>query len=93
MTTTYLLPPRFWIDHVDRGLRCGDSPDCPLRDQHETEDYGIPTSKGYRVELTDTDAKELLNDARHYSNYTTWGSHEGIGLQSSARATVDRLNS
>ena len=88
MTTTN-VPRAFWIDHVERALRCGET--CPDRDRHQEETTWPETSRGYDVELSDADRFELLSDARHYSDYTTWGSHEGIGIQSSARATVKRL--
>ena len=83
--TTIRLPKRFWEDHVDRGLWL----DERLDESGET--YGKDVGRLYEVELTDDDLAELLSDARHYSDVTTWASSEYIGLQSSARATVKRI--
>ncbi len=81
--TLVTLPKRFWEDHVDRA--------CWLdRDEYDGS-YGKDVGRHYEVDLTDRDIAELLSDARHYSDYATWGHPEGIGLQSSARAIVKRL--
>ncbi len=88
---TFDVPARFWEDHLDRGCRCADA--CPDRDAHIAGQYDTAVSKaGHRVTLSAVDANELASDARHYSDYTTWGDSSGIGLQSSARATVRRLD-
>ncbi len=84
------VPARFWEDHLERACRCAD--ECPDRDAHQASQYDFPMVSGrYRVTLSALDANELFSDARHYSDYTTWGDYSGIGLQSSARATVRRL--
>lgn len=75
-TTTYDLPPRFYDDHVDRDLPAG-------TEVHRTRRY-------VRVKLTGNEYDEVLSDARHYSDYATYG-EEYFGLVSSARATVKRL--
>lgn len=90
MTTTYIVPARFWEDHVDRGCRCDER--CPSREAHDAEGYGTRTSRGWRVELSDLDRDELLSDARHYVEMGTASyGPEMIGLISSARATLRRL--
>ena len=87
MSREYILPKRFWEDHVDRALRCV----CEGY-PHDEDGLGELTSRGYRVTLVETDAKELLSDARHYSDYLRWGGDPScLGLQTSARATVKRL--
>jgi hypothetical protein len=85
---TYEVPARFWQDHLDRDCRCHE--DCPDKDTHQA-DTGQPTSKGYRVVLTDLDKAELLSDADYYSDAVQMMGSEYIGLQASARATVKRL--
>ena len=87
---TIEVPARFWVDHVDRGLRCDAR--CPYQEEHQAEQYGKKTARGYTVPLSAADIVELRSDAEHYSDYAAWGSPEGIGLQSSARATVRRLD-
>lgn len=88
-TRTFVVPAAFWNDHVDRACRCGEG--CPGRVDDHGGDYGVETSRGVRVDLNSIDANELLSDARHYSDVTRWASPEYIGIQSSARATVKRL--
>lgn len=93
---TFHVPARFWQDHIERACRCGD--DCPDKEEHQTTAQTVGSTGGrmrngrYVVTLNAIDANELLSDARHYSDYTSWGDpYQGIGLQSSARATVARL--
>ena len=82
--TEYILPKRFWEDHVERG--------CWIDGADDGRDgYGKDLGKHYQVELTDRDVVELLSDARHYSDVTRWGDPEMIGLQTSAKAIVSRL--
>ncbi len=88
---TFDTPARFWEDHLERACRCAE--DCPDQEAHAATQHDIPMVSGrYRVTLSALDANELMSDARHYSDYASWGGDSsGIGLQSSARATVTRL--
>jgi hypothetical protein len=87
----FLVPARFWEDHVERACRCAE--DCPERRGAHEGDYGFKTTKGYLVKLTALDASELRSDALYYSDVVRWtGAPEHLGLQSSARATVKRLD-
>lgn len=72
------LPPNFYWDHVARGLPAG----TVLREKR----------KLVVVELDDDEAREILDDAKHYAEAPA-GYWDGvsIGLISSARATAKRL--
>lgn len=78
------LPPVFYWDHVARDLPGGQL----LR---ETKSF-------VEVELSEEDARELLDDAEYYADPATVREMlaespggAALGLQSSARATVKRL--
>ena len=88
MTRTLTVPARFWQDHLERACRCGES--CPDKEAHEDDD-GTRVSDGIRVTLNDVDFNELLSDALFYSDAVQMMGPEYIGLQSSARATVQRI--
>lgn len=93
-TTTLTVPATFWLDHLDRALRCGET--CPDQDKHQNaegeEYFGIRTKSGYKVTLNRSDLNELLSDADYYASQgTAVFGPEALGLISSARATVTRI--
>lgn len=74
----YTIPKRFFDDHVDRGLI---RPTVIER----------TTTTTYTVRLTYAAWKELLSDARHYSDHTMFD-RDLFGLCRSAKATATRLS-
>ncbi len=89
---SFELPKRFWEDHMERGCRCSDI--CPEQDAHE-EAYSVRVIEGkhhYLVSLTAIDATELASDSYHYTDVVWWSENpENLGLQTSARAILKRL--
>src|SRR5690606_29948562 len=72
------VPKAFYDDHVAR--------DLPAGKQLRT------LAREYEVELTKAEYDELLGDARHYADPDAGFDERGmLGLKSSARATVKRL--
>lgn len=75
------IPKTFYDDHRDRDL-----PAPPVLRK---------LARHYVVDAAHPDARELLNDATHYSDVCEWAGAPGaspyIGLQASARATVRAL--
>ena len=75
------IPKVFYDDHVARDLP---SPTI----LHETKRH-------YWIDRDHPDTPELLNDARHYSDCAGFGwnmGSQGLGLQQSARATVNAIS-
>ena len=79
------VPPAFWADHVYRGCRCAE--DCPNLKAHETDDVSNPKS----ILMNAEDANELGSDASYYTDAVSFMGSAYLGLQSSARATIKRL--
>jgi hypothetical protein len=72
------LPERFWTDHIERDLEGGEAIDCK---KHLI-----------LVRATVTDLRELLSDATHYEDCTSWANDPNmLGLQRSAQATKKRI--
>ena len=73
------IPPAFAVDHSDRDLPTG----------IKIEE----TKTGWTFKVTVEEYREWLSDARHYSDCAGqgWSMDGALGLQSSARATVKRL--
>lgn len=78
-TITVTLPLRFYFDHVARDLPSGR--------------LISRTDRTVRVELDRDAYLDLLSDAQHYSGdaMAEFSADGGLGLISSARATVRRL--
>jgi hypothetical protein len=77
-TAVYNLPPRFYDDHVSRGLPAGE--------------FIKRTARYVRVRLDDNAYADLLSDARFYMDCgDPTLIAENPGLVASARATVRRL--
>jgi hypothetical protein len=85
MTTNLIkIPKAFYIDHIERDL---DAPEIVKR-----------SARHFHVAANDPAAvAELLSDANHYSDCAGPGwcvgaeARDGIGLQSSARATAKAI--
>ena len=82
------IPQYFWEDHLDR---CPCAEDCPDQETHHAGRV-VKMSRTYRVTLTATDANELYSDASYYIAVGFALDPELLGLVSSARATLKRLD-
>lgn len=74
------LPRKFLIDHMERDLPYG-----------EIINDG---KRGFLVRCNDDELAELLSDADYYSDCASpgWDITNALAIQSSARATVQRIN-
>lgn len=80
MTTLVRIPKVFYDDHVGRELP---APKI-LR----------VLARQYEIDADSSEAQELLEDAEHYSDVTTWGNGiEYGGIERSARATARIIRS
>jgi len=86
--TAYIVPRAFFDDHINRELAPFDPATHSL-----PEGVIIKTARStYTVMLTDDEAGELWSDADYYSAIVSMsGDNSDLGLQTSARATVKRL--
>ena len=73
------LPPAFYDDHVDRALPAGTLVGA--------------NRNGYKIRCTEEELREIYSDAKHYADMgTNELGLEYLGLVTSARATVRRIN-
>ena len=97
MTEKYRIcvPEKFFDDHAERDLPCGDvveHEDLEAAEKREIVGY---TKRGVVVDCTIEEVDEWLSDSYYYSYCVSFqGGGLGkymVGLQTSARATVQRL--
>lgn len=73
------LPPVFYDDHVDRALPAGTLVGA--------------NRNGYKIRCTEEELREIYSDAKYYAWLGTQElGREYMGLVSSARATVRRID-
>jgi hypothetical protein len=86
--TTYIVPRAFFDDHINRELPPFDAGTCSLPDGVIVK----TTRSTYTVLLTTDEMAELWSDADYYSDIVKMSEDNSyLGLQTSARATVKRL--